>query len=61
MDAVYQKLYVYLVGEIDDVLQTIAENLVDGNTGWHELNTIGERLKNALLTAEECYLDGAGE
>ena len=59
MNAIYHKLYAYLAGQIDDTLQIIAQNLVDGTTGWTEMNAIGEKLKNALLTAEEQYLDNA--
>ena len=53
----YKKLYTYLVGEVDDTLQRIAGDLVGGNPGWNELNAVGERLKSALLTAEEMYLE----
>ena len=59
MNSIYHKLYAYLAGQIDDTLQIIAQNLVDGTTGWTEMNAIGEKLKNALLTAEEQYLDNA--
>ena len=57
MDVNYQKLYAYLVGQIDDTLQTIAGNLMENKTGREELVAVGETLKNALLTAEEMYLD----
>ena len=57
----YQKLYAYLVGQIDDTLQIIAGDLVNGKTGWNELNAIGEKLKTALLTAEDMYLDETEE
>ena len=57
MSNLYQKLYSYLAGQIDDTLQMIAGDLVGGTVGWHELNAVGEKLKNALLTAEEMYLD----
>lgn len=53
----YKKLYSYLVGEIDDVLQLICCDLLKGQHGFNELNEIGEKLRNALLTAEEMYLD----
>lgn len=53
----YQKLYAYLTGQIDETLQQIAGDLVGGNPGWKELNAVGEKLKSALLTAEEMYLD----
>ncbi len=57
MQTIHQKLYAYLVGEIDNTLQMIAGNLVNGTAGWSELNAVGEKLKNALLIAEERYLD----
>ena len=57
MSAIYQKLYAYLVGQVDDVLQTIAKDLTEQNCGWKEMNDIGSRLKGALLEAEEMYLD----
>ena len=59
MNSIYNKLYAYLAGQIDETLQIIAQNLVSGNTGWAEMNAIGEKLKNALLTAEEQYMNNA--
>ena len=56
MDVNYQKLYTFLVGEVDDVLQQIADDLIHQKCDWHEMNEIGIRLKNVLLTAEERYL-----
>ena len=53
----YQKLYAFLVGEIDDTIQAICSNLVNGQHGWHELNAVGEKLRDALLKAEDMYLD----
>ena len=61
MNSIYQKLYAYLVGQIDDTLQIVAQNLVNGNTGWSEMNAIGEKLKDALLTAEEQYMNEVEE
>lgn len=59
MSSIYNKLYAYLAGQIDETLQMIAQNLISGNTGWAEMNAIGEKLKNALLTAEEQYMNDA--
>lgn len=53
----YQKLYAYLVGEIDDTIQIICDKLLSGRHGFAELNEVGEKLKAALYTAEEMYLD----
>lgn len=57
METNYQKLYTYLVGQIDDTLQFIAGELVGGSCDNSALLTVGSRLKGALLTAEEMYLD----
>ena len=56
MAADYQRLYAFLVGEVDDVLKTIADDLIHQKCTWQEMNDIGIRLKNALLEAEERYL-----
>ena len=53
----YQKLYSFLVGQIDDTLQLICYDLLKGLNGWKELNEVGEKLRDALLAAEEMYLD----
>ena len=52
----YQRLYSYLVGQMDDTLQMIAGYLTDGAAGRDALIAVGETLKNALLTAEDMYL-----
>lgn len=57
----YQKLYSYLVGQIDDVLQLICYDLLKGQHGREELNEVGEKLKAALYAVEEMYLDEAEE
>ena len=53
----YKKLYTYLVGQIDDTLQFIAGELIGGGCDNSALVTVGNRLKDALLTAEDMYLD----
>lgn len=53
----YQKLYAYLVGQVDEVLQQIAEDLMQQKADWHAMSEVGEKLKRALLTAEEMYLN----
>ena len=58
---IHQKLYAYLVGQIDETLQLICDDLLNGKHGFAELNEVGERLKKALLTAEEMYLDETEE
>ena len=57
MSVKYDKLYSYLVGQIDDVLQLICYDMLKGQHGREELNELGEKLKAALLTAEEMYLN----
>ncbi len=57
MKPIYQKLYAYLVGQIDDTLQGIAGELVSGDGEPSSLVAVGNKLKNALLTAEGMYLD----
>ena len=53
----YGKLYSYLVGQIDDTLQLICYDLLKGQHGFKELNEVGEKLRAALLHAEEMYLE----
>ena len=53
----YQKLYAYLVGQVDEVLQQIAEDLMQQKADWQAMNEVGEKLKKALLAAEEMYLN----
>ena len=57
MNSCYQKMYAYLAGQVDNVLQEIAKDLTGQSCEWKELNAVGETLKNALLTTEEMYLD----
>lgn len=56
MDQNYQKMYAYLVGKTDETLQDIANALLRDNCGREELRSIGEKLKAALLAAEEMYV-----
>ncbi len=56
MDVNYEKLYAYLVGQVDDSLQRIAAMLMAEECGRAELVEIGEKLRAALLTAEEMYI-----
>ena len=52
----YRKLYSYLVAQIDDALQCIAGELMS-NGDNEPLVRVGDKLKDALLTAEDMYLD----
>ena len=55
MWADYKKLYAYLVGQVDDVLNMM------GDLDMMPLEPIRKKLKTALLTAEEMYLREDGE
>ena len=57
MEVNYQKLYAYLAGQIDDTLQIIADELCKEEHTYDSIITIGDNLKDALLTAEEWYID----
>ena len=57
MSVNYQKLYAYLVGQVDDAIQMVGNSLFHGKHGYDELFAVGDKLKTALLTAEEMYLD----
>ena len=52
----YRKLYSYLVSQMDDTLQCIAGELMS-NGDNEPLARVGDKLKDALLTAEDMYLD----
>ena len=55
MSGNYHKLYSYLVGQVDDTIQFICDKLLKGEHGFEELNAVGEKLRDALLAAEEIY------
>ena len=57
----YQKLYAYLVGQIDDVLQLVCYDLLNGRHNREELEQVGKKLLDALHAAEEMYLDESEE
>ena len=40
----YQKLYAFLVGQVDDTIQVICENLMAGRHGFHELNAVDKKV-----------------
>ena len=51
----YKKMYAEVVGEADDILQLIPAALTKDDCGRKELEEFGEKLKQALLNAEELY------
>lgn len=57
MSELYQKMYAAVVGEVDDTLQIICQAVADREYTVEKLNEIGEKLRNALLKAEDMYLD----
>ncbi len=63
MSDLYQQLYSYLVGQVDDTLQYMTRMvLVDRTVDRDHVVRAMEMLKIALQTAEERYLDaGEGE
>lgn len=44
MEEIYQKLYAYLVGQVDESLQMIAGDLMSGDVGKKELVAVGDKL-----------------
>ena len=59
MSVNYPKLYSYLVAQIDDTLQQIAAYAMKPTGISPELFEVGEKLRSALLSAEDMYLDDA--
>ena len=57
----YRKMYAKVVGEADGILQSLAGVLTKGDCGRKELIEFGERLKRALLDAEEIYMSAEDE
>ena len=57
----YKKMYATVVHQADNILQELAETLKDQDCGWKELNKFGEKLKQALLDAEEIYISAEDE
>ena len=59
--ALYKRMYAKVVGEADGILQDLATVLTRGDCGRNELMAFGERLKQALLDAEEIYISAEDE
>lgn len=57
MSELYKKMYATVVGEVDDTIQLIAKAILDHEYGFEKMSEIGEKLKRALLDAEDMYLD----
>lgn len=61
MSELYKKMYATVVGEVDDTLQIICVAITKQEYTFEKMNEIGEKLRNALLTAEDMYLDADEE
>ena len=57
----YKKMYAVLVGHADDILQELAGKLTDQDCGREALMDFGEKLKQALLEAEEIYMSAGDD
>lgn len=53
----YKRMYAGIVGTVDNVLQEIGGMLMENRCDREAVIKIGEKLKKALLEAEERYLD----
>ena len=60
MSALYEQLYAYLVGQVDDTLQYLSQVLTQRTFDFAHVDHAAEMLRNALLTAEDRYVE-AGE
>ena len=61
MEMLHQPLYATLVGRVDEAI-TLLEQMADEQTfDWSHLMQATELLKNALLEAEERYIEQAAE
>ena len=49
-------MYAQLVGQVDETLQIIGNAVVFGHCDREMVKEIGNRLKDALLAAEELYV-----
>lgn len=57
MSSMYKKLYATLVGRVDNAI-TILERMAEQQTfDWFHVAQVTELLKNALLEAEEAYIE----
>ena len=53
----YKRMFAKVVGEVDNVLQSLPKLLIEGDCGRDVVMELGEKLKQALLDAEEMYMD----
>lgn len=60
MSDLHAQLYAYLVGQVDDTLQYLSQVLTERTFDFAHVDHAAEMLRNALLTAEDRYVE-AGE
>ena len=56
MDGLYESMYAYLVGQVDEVLTELDAMLADGALDGQRASYIRERLEAALQNCEEQYI-----
>lgn len=57
MSGMYPQLYAYLAGEVDDALPDMDRMMESRIVDWQQIMKLYEKLKNALLTCEERYIE----
>ena len=57
----YKRMFVMVVGEVDGVLKSLSGLLIEGDCDREVMMEIGETLKQALLDAEEMYMNAVVE
>lgn len=61
MEPIYKKMYAIVVGGADDTIQFLANHLLHGRSGPEICTQAAQMLKDALLKAEDLYLDAEDE
>lgn len=61
METLHQYLYAALVGQVDEAITCLEQMAEEQTFDWFHLMQVTELLKNALLEAEETYIEQAGE
>ena len=61
MEQIHRKMYATLVGRIDTTLNFMEECLLHLSCDWNTMNQAAKQLRDALLEAEEIYLDAEDE
>lgn len=61
METLHQYLYAALVGQVDEAITRLEQMAEEQTFDWFHLMQVTELLKNALLEAEDKYIEQAGE